>query len=109
MNGVARRIDQPSRDEDEQVQFGALRDFGLEQPADQRQVAEKRHLIVDFAQLLGNQSAENHGLTVPNRHAGGHVFAGEQWLLDVVKRGDHIPVARRQADRAAVIDEPEEL
>src|ERR1035438_8686798 len=103
MNGITGRIDKTGRYEDQKVKLRSLRDLGLEQATDHRQVTKKWDLVIDFAQLLGNQSAWRAGLPIVNDHAGREVFAGEQRLLDVVKRGDHV-VARRQSDGAAIVD-----
>jgi hypothetical protein len=56
MNGVSGRINQASRYEDQEIELRALRDFGLEQATDQWQVTEKRDLVIDFGQLLSDQS-----------------------------------------------------
>jgi len=74
MDRVTSRVNDPRRDENEQVLF--LRPTGLapEQSADERQISQHRHLVLCFFDIFGKQAAKHNRLTVPD-DATRHHFA----------------------------------
>src|ERR1043166_1297131 len=108
VNWISRGVDQARGYEDQQIALIAHGGLAAEQAACDRNVTEKRNLIVEFLDVLTDQSAQHDRLTVPDHDARREITAGEQWLLDVVKGRYHV-VTRGDRNRAAVVDESKEF
>ena len=72
-------------DEDDQVLFGVLFGIGAKRPANKRNVANDRNLILRFLDVLAHQPADDHGLSIINAHARRHFACAEHRLIDHVR------------------------
>src|SRR5436309_3032566 len=70
MDAVAGRINYRRRDENHQVSFAGRAALTLEQPSEERKVAEERNLVLDPRDVFGDEAAQNNRLAVPNNSAG---------------------------------------
>ena len=114
-DGIAGGIDQAGGDEDDQVALEVLIDARAEETADERDVAEERHLVFDLLHVFTHQAAEHDRLTVEDADARRDLAGAEDRLVDDVRRDDvgrpsrPERVRRGGLNRAAVVDEAFEL
>src|ERR1019366_1639312 len=94
--------------EDEQVPFLRTLALRLEQPADERKIAQKGHLVGDLLHLLAREAAHDERGAVPDRDLRRDVADGENRLEKPGRHGDGGAAGDGDA-RAAVFHEALEL
>ena len=100
MNRPAGRIHQASRHEDQQILLLAIVAFRAEQPAQHRDVAQDRNLILDGGHFFADQTAHDHRLAVPNHDGCRDITAGKHRHGHV----EEIEVAAADRDAGTVLD-----
>ena len=75
-------------DEHHEVCLRALIDTGTEEPAEDRDVSEKRDFVFHLLNVFTHQSAEHDGRSIEDTHAGGHLPRAEDRLVDDVRSDD---------------------
>src|SRR5579862_7451972 len=103
LDRLAGGVDQAGRDEDDEVDFDVLIRRGAEEPAENRQVAEERNLVIHFLDVLAHEAAEHDGRAIPDGDAGRDLACAEDGLVDDVLGQHHRSVggACGRGNRAA--------